>query len=58
MLELYVVLGRHFNAWNVFERKTAYPMVDIRMRLSDRSMKIARKSLDVIFFLALSSDPP
>jgi DNA-binding transcriptional LysR family regulator len=43
-------IGRRFIAPAVPEFKTAYPMIDIRMRLSDRSIDIAGEGLDMAFF--------
>jgi DNA-binding transcriptional LysR family regulator len=49
-------IGRRFIAPAVPEFKTAYPMIDIRMRLSDRSIDIAGEGLDMAFFLGLPKD--
>ena len=49
-------IGRRFIAPAVPEFKIAYPMIDIRMRLSDRSIDISGEGLDMVFFLGLPKD--
>ena len=49
-------IGRRFIAPAVPAFKTVYPMIDIRMRLSDRGIDIAGEGLDMAFFLGLPKD--
>ncbi|MGC9369648.1 MAG: LysR family transcriptional regulator [Paracoccaceae bacterium] len=49
-------LGRRLIAPNVPEFKEAYPLIDIRLRLSDRKLDLAAEGLDVAFFLGVPED--
>jgi len=49
-------LGRRLIAPAVPAFKEAYPLIDIRLRLSDRRLDMAREGLDVAFFLGVPED--
>lgn len=49
-------MGRRLIAPAVPEFKQTYPMVDIRLRLSDRKLDLTAEGLDVMFFLGIPED--
>lgn len=49
-------VGRRLIAPAVPRFKEAYPLIDIRLRLSDRKLDLAAEGLDVAFFLGLPED--
>jgi len=49
-------LGRRLIAPMVPAFKEAYPLIDIRLRLSDRKLDLAAEGLDVAFFLGVPED--
>ncbi|WP_212523827.1 LysR family transcriptional regulator [Actibacterium sp. MT2.3-13A] len=49
-------LGRRLIAPRVPAFKAAYPLIDIRLRLSDRKLDLAAEGLDVAFFLGVPED--
>ncbi len=49
-------LGRRLIAPNVPAFKAEYPMINIRLRLSDRTLDLPGEGLDVAFFLGLPRD--
>jgi DNA-binding transcriptional LysR family regulator len=49
-------LGRRLIAPAVPRFKDAYPLIDIRLRLSDRKLDLAAEGLDVAFFLGVPED--
>lgn len=49
-------LGRRLIAPAVPAFKDAYPLIDIRLRLSDRKLDLAAEGLDVAFFLGIPED--
>ncbi len=49
-------IGRRLIAPQVPEFKQEYPMIDVRMRLSDRGVDITAEGLDVAFFLGVPED--
>lgn len=49
-------LGRRLIAPHVPAFKAAYPLINIRLRLSDRTVDLAGEGLDVAFFLGLPRD--
>jgi len=49
-------LGRRLIAPAVPAFKDAYPLIDIRLRLSDRKRDLAAEGLDVAFFLGIPED--
>jgi len=49
-------LGRRLIAPKVPDFKEAYPLIDIRLRLSDRKLDLAAEGLDVAFFLGVPED--
>ena len=49
-------MGRNLIAPAVPAFKEAYPLIDIRLRLSDRKLDLAAEGIDVRFFLGLPED--
>lgn len=49
-------VGRRLIAPAIPQFKDAYPLIDIRLRLSDRKLDLAAEGLDVAFFLGLPED--
>jgi len=49
-------IGRRLIAPHVPAFKEAYPLINIRLRLSDRAVDLAAEGLDVAFFLGLPRD--
>lgn len=49
-------VGRRFIAPLLPEFKTKYPLVDVRLRLSDRRIDLTQEGLDVAFFLGTPED--
>ncbi len=49
-------VGRRFIAPAVPEFKSAYPMIDVRLRLSDRKIDLSTEGLDLAFFLGNPKD--
>lgn len=49
-------LGRRLIAPAVPAFKAAYPLIDIRLRLSDRKLDLAAEGLDLAFFLGIPED--
>lgn len=49
-------LGRRFVAPALPAFKSAYPLIDLRLRLSDRKLDLAAEGLDVMFFLGIPED--
>lgn len=49
-------MGRRLIAPVVPAFKQAYPMIDIRLRLSDRKLDLTAEGLDVMFFLGIPED--
>ncbi len=49
-------MGRRLIAPAVPEFKQSYPMIDIRLRLSDRKLDLTAEGLDVMFFLGIPED--
>ncbi|SHH57937.1 LysR family transcriptional regulator [Cognatishimia maritima] len=49
-------IGRRLIAPLIPKFKDAYPLIDIRLRLSDRALDIAGEGLDIAFFLGLPKD--
>ncbi|RFU12599.1 LysR family transcriptional regulator [Rhodobacteraceae bacterium W635] len=49
-------IGRRLVAPAVPGFKAQYPLIDIRLRLSDRRLDLAKEGLDVAFFLGLPED--
>ncbi len=49
-------IGRRFVAPAVPDFKAAYPQIDVRLRLSDRSIDITTEGLDMAFHLGLLED--
>ena len=49
-------LGRRFIAPAVPEFKAKYPEIDVRLRLSDRSIGLTEEGLDIAFFLGVPED--
>ncbi len=49
-------MGRRLIAPAIPRFKDAYPMIDIRLRLSDRKLDLAAEGLDVAFFLGIPQD--
>ncbi len=49
-------LGRRFIAPAVPEFKVKYPEIDVRLRLSDRSIDLTEEGLDIAFFLGVPED--
>ncbi|WP_166418839.1 LysR family transcriptional regulator [Cochlodiniinecator piscidefendens] len=49
-------IGRRFIAPLIPQFKSQYPLVDVRLRLSDRKIDLTAEGLDVVFFLGNPSD--
>ncbi|PIV76330.1 MAG: LysR family transcriptional regulator [Rhodobacteraceae bacterium CG17_big_fil_post_rev_8_21_14_2_50_65_11] len=49
-------IGRRLVAPAVPDFKAHYPLIDIRLRLSDRGLDMAKEGLDVAFFLGVPED--
>jgi len=49
-------IGRRFIAPAVPEFKEQYPMIDVRLRLSDRSINVTAEGLDLAFHLGILED--
>ena len=49
-------IGRRLVAPAVPDFKAQYPLIDIRLRLSDRGLDLAKEGLDVAFFLGVPED--
>jgi DNA-binding transcriptional LysR family regulator len=49
-------IGRRFIAPHVPAFKEAYPLIDVRLRLSDRNVDVTAEGLDVAFHLGLLED--
>ena len=49
-------IGRRFIAPHVPAFKDAYPLIDVRLRLSDRSIDVTAEGLDMAFHLGLLDD--
>lgn len=49
-------IGRRFIAPAVPDFKEQYPLIDVRLRLSDRSVDLTAEGLDVAFFLGTPKD--
>lgn len=49
-------LGRRLIAPKLPEFKQEYPLIDIRLRLSDRKLDLAAEGLDLAFFLGIPED--
>ncbi|CTQ32269.1 LysR family transcriptional regulator [Jannaschia rubra] len=49
-------VGRRLIAPNVPEFAISYPLVDVRLRLSDRALDLTAEGLDIAFFLGLPAD--
>ncbi|MGB1155113.1 MAG: LysR family transcriptional regulator, partial [Paracoccaceae bacterium] len=49
-------VGRRFIAPAVPDFKEQYPLIDVRLRLSDRSVDLTAEGLDVAFFLGTPKD--
>ncbi len=49
-------IGRRLIAPQIPKFKEAYPLIDIRLRLSDRDLDITGEGLDIAFFLGLPKD--
>ncbi|WP_095590824.1 LysR family transcriptional regulator [Actibacterium ureilyticum] len=49
-------LGRRLIAPAIPDFKQAYPLIDLRLRLSDRRLDLAAEGLDVAFFLGVPQD--
>ena len=49
-------IGRRLIAPHVPEFKKEYPLIDLRLRLSDRKLDLTAEGLDVAFFLGLPQD--
>ncbi len=49
-------IGRRFIAPHVPAFKNAYPLIDVRLRLSDRNVDLTAEGLDVAFHLGLLDD--
>ncbi len=49
-------VGRRLIAPQVPEFKSEYPMIDVRLRLSDRKLDLTAEGLDVAFFLGVPED--
>jgi len=49
-------IGRRLIAPMIPKFKEAYPLIDIRLRLSDRELDITGEGLDIAFFLGLPKD--
>ena len=49
-------VGRRFIAPHVPDFKAAWPLIDIRLRLSDRNVDVTAEGLDVAFHLGLLED--
>ena len=49
-------IGRRFIAPHVPVFKDAYPLIDVRLRLSDRSIDVTAEGLDVAFHLGILDD--
>ncbi|MGB0959831.1 MAG: LysR family transcriptional regulator [Halocynthiibacter sp.] len=49
-------IGRHYISPNIPLFKEKYPLIDLRLRLSDRNIDLAHEGLDMAFFLGTPED--